>query len=129
MINYEKKENWLLIEDKIFFCTDTNTISDKINLMQTTWEVMKYWTASRSVIDFAGDYEIWWINFQVFEKNWNLSYKIWLEDKIIAIISNSEILDSQDFGGIDYRFYTQDLSHEKLLKLDADWEKININNI
>lgn len=126
MVKIEKEWKWYSINGK-FYLSDWSPIDWRINIYKEMWDEMIFWKRSYSIIDFPWEYEQDWYHIKVYSwKDGLLNYIIKLNNKKVAIIQSTDILEKEEMEWIDIWLYDNEKILETLEKYEYEWAKINI---
>jgi hypothetical protein len=128
MVKVKKEWDNFLIWKDICFGSNEWFQDNYINLAETLWPDMSYWSKEKYIIEYPGEYDIQNIFLKVYLWNDNkLNYLIRKNKKNFVIIQSVNILENKNFEKIDCWVFTDNKFVDLLDKLELEWEKIYLN--
>ncbi len=128
MVNIKLDSGWFLIENKILFWASVPN-KDYINLAVDTGEDIVTETASYSIIEYPGEYDINWVFIKVYgSKDWKLNYVFTVNNKKIWLIQSPKILEEDDVNSMYAWLYLDDSVEKKIDQLELEWKKFKLDS-
>lgn len=128
MVKIKLDSGWFLIENKMLFWASVPN-KDYINLATDIWEDIVTQTASYSVVEYPGEYDIDGVIIRVFwSKDWKLNYVFTVNNKKIWLIQSPKILEEDDVNAMYARLYLDDAVEKKLDQLELEWKKFKLDS-
>ena len=95
-----------------------------INLSAVIWIDTRYKNLDYQLIDYPGEYDIQGMTIKCFlGKGDKLNYVIDLDKKIIWIFQSPEVLENDEVGVVNERFYTDDRVAKKIDQMELEGEQ------
>lgn len=92
----------------------------KITLATSKWPAMNYGIHDLKKVDFPGEYDINWVAIECFEADGVLSYLLRIDDKLVALLQNSAILEVANFDSVDEWICANEDIKEELESLELE---------
>lgn len=118
-----QNEKWFPIAGKFLFgAIEPN--KKFINLSSVIWVDTRYKKLDYQLIDYPGEYDVEWMSIKCFlGKGDKLNYIIDLDKKKIWIFQSPEVLENDEVGVANERYYTDDRVAKKIDQMELEGEK------
>ncbi|MDD3868396.1 MAG: hypothetical protein PHR46_02260 [Candidatus Absconditabacteria bacterium] len=132
-IAVKKTSRGIFITDRFVF-NPTEIQVGIINLKAIAGEAMAYDRSHLLCIDFPGDYDIGGTWIQAFlgkgdRLNYLISYQEEEKEYTFGIIQSQEILELDEFSGMDVWFFYEDSINKKLDQMEIDGERVDFDHL